>query len=230
MRNETPDPMRWTELARRLGLVFWALFFFLALTKLGLLFRGDGPGQEVTGEGQVFVLELVRTLLIILTAGLLVYSYHARTPPQVRAVGLAERYYPLLITVLAFGFFAFHTPPPPIWIYMGGIGLCILGWTITLWSFWHLSKSFSIMAEVRKLVTAGPYRFVRHPLYLGEMINWAGLAVLYAGVPVAVYTMVLIVLQILRARVEEGKLVGALGQNYEAYRQKTGFLIPGFRG
>jgi protein-S-isoprenylcysteine O-methyltransferase Ste14 len=218
-----------TELARKLGLVLWGLLLLGFVLRLGVLLFGDPVQGEVLRHGEVLWAELVRTLLMTLSFALIVFAYWIRTPPRVRAVGWAERYFPLLVVALVFGYAFFRTPPPPLELYLLGTALCLAGWAISVWAIAHLRGSLSMMAEVRELVQGGPYRLVRHPLYLGEMINWCGLAVLYTGWPVALYTAALIVLQALRARVEERKLQAALGPAYEQYRSSAGFLWPRFR-
>jgi protein-S-isoprenylcysteine O-methyltransferase Ste14 len=209
-----------TELARRAALALWSLLFLAFAYRLAeLVWQG-------TTAGELWTLELVRILLITVSLGLIVYAYSIRTAPRVPAEGWAERWFPLAVAILGFGFFLFRTPPPPVPIYAIGSALCIAGWAVTLWAFAHLRGSFSIFAEVRELVRSGPYSFVRHPLYAGEILNWIGLGILYAGWPVALYTAGLVALQVARARVEERKLRAALGPVYEEYSAGTGFLWP----
>jgi protein-S-isoprenylcysteine O-methyltransferase Ste14 len=51
----------------------------------------------------------------------------------------------------------------------------LVGSGLSLWCLWWLGRSFSIMAQARRLVTAGPYRWSRHPLYACEAIVLAGI-------------------------------------------------------
>jgi hypothetical protein len=55
------------------------------------------------------------------------------------------------------------------------IWLSIPGLFLMLWSFWSLGGSFSIAPASRHLVTDGPYRFIRHPMYGGEILSLFGL-------------------------------------------------------
>ncbi len=211
-----------TELARRFGLLFWGLLLFAGGVKLWRVYSQGPEG----GESQV--LELVRILLTMLTLAIIVYSYQIRSAPKVLARGVLERYYPLLITVLGFGLMLFRTPPPSLPVYVLGTVLCMMGWSFNAWAFWHLRESFSIMAEVRDLVTSGPYGWVRHPLYLGYFLNWDGLSIMFQGWETKAYVLVLVGLQVVRARVEERKLRSELGEEYARYMESTGFLFPRF--
>jgi protein-S-isoprenylcysteine O-methyltransferase Ste14 len=215
-----------TEMARKVGLAFWGLLFSLLLIRLGLVLFGDPHKSGMLHEGELRWAEAVRTLLIALSFGVIVYAYAIRTPPRVRARGLGERVFPMLVLAMGFGFVLFRTPTPSLQVYLVGVGLCVVGFGFSLWSLLHLRGSLSVMAEVRELVRSGPYGIVRHPLYLGEMINWAGLAVLSPGWGIAAYTATLIGLQATRARIEERKFIAELGDPYLDYRREVGFLWP----
>lgn len=57
---------------------------------------------------------------------------------------------------------------------MVSIIIFMIGMMITLASFITLGRSFSILPQVRPIVTKGPYRLVRHPGYLGELLLMIG--------------------------------------------------------
>ena len=52
--------------------------------------------------------------------------------------------------------------------------LSVPGLALMLWAFWSLGASFSIAPAARKLVAHGPYRFIRHPMYAGEILSLFG--------------------------------------------------------
>jgi protein-S-isoprenylcysteine O-methyltransferase Ste14 len=104
---------------------------------------------------------------------------------------------------------------------MAGLSASILG-VLTL-SF--LGRSFSVMPEARRLVTAGPYSLVRHPLYLFELVGVVGI-VLQLRSPASVLLLAIVVaLQVARARWEEAVLDRAFA-GFAAYRQHVPFIIP----
>ena len=53
--------------------------------------------------------------------------------------------------------------------------LSIPGLFLMLWAFWSLGGSFSIAPASRRLITSGPYRLIRHPMYAGEILSLFGL-------------------------------------------------------
>ena len=78
---------------------------------------------------------------------------------------------------------------------------------------------------MRELVTSGPYRRIRHPLYFGEIIHVFGIAIL-AATPAALYLFVVAVaLQAVRAKIEERKFLASVPE-YAQFRRNTGFLWP----
>jgi protein-S-isoprenylcysteine O-methyltransferase Ste14 len=74
---------------------------------------------------------------------------------------------------LILGGFAFKLSPPPAdWPLFATIPF-IIGVLWTAWSLATLGKSFAILPAVRACVSRGPYRLVRHPIYLGESMMFA---------------------------------------------------------
>jgi protein-S-isoprenylcysteine O-methyltransferase Ste14 len=88
-----------------------------------------------------------------------------------------------------------------------------------------LGRSLSVMPEARRLVQRGPYGMVRHPLYLFEMLATAAVALQYRSLLAFGLLLLVITLQVARARWEEGVLARVL-PDFAAYRSQTSFLIP----
>ncbi len=103
---------------------------------------------------------------------------------------------------------------------LAGGTLAGAGEAIRLWAAGHLEKG-------REVTTSGPYRFTRHPLYLGSTLIGAGLA--YASANWVVATLVaayLVVTLTAAVRTEEAHLTDKFGAAYPAYRAGT---APGVR-
>lgn len=118
----------------------------------------------------------------------------------------------------------------PFGVRILGIGLGYAALGIILLSHKALGRNFSstlIIRREHRLVTSGPYRYVRHPMYSGYLLlfiaafcisrNW-----LLGGCGVGVIAS----LMTLRIVKEEALLVERFGAAYEEYRSKTGMFIP----
>ena len=108
-----------------------------------------------------------------------------------------------------------------------GSSLLLIGGTVgAIIVLFFLGRSFSIMPQARGLVVSGPYRFVRHPLYLMEQIALAGIMLQYRQ-PWSFGIFALAVsLQFVRMRYEE-KILSEVYSDYGSYAKRTSRLIPG---
>jgi protein-S-isoprenylcysteine O-methyltransferase Ste14 len=88
-----------------------------------------------------------------------------------------------------------------------------------------LGRCFSVLPEARGLVTSGPYRFVRHPVYLGEIGAAAGLVLASPTGRNLVAGAVFVAAQGIRMRLEEAALTDEFPE-YAAYAARTPRLIP----
>src|SRR6476469_4374592 len=88
-----------------------------------------------------------------------------------------------------------------------------------------LGKSFSILAEARRLVTEGPYRIVRHPLYICEGVALVGVTLQVLS-PLAVLIAIAVVMAQWRRMINEEAILILAFPEYRAYAANTSFLIP----
>jgi protein-S-isoprenylcysteine O-methyltransferase Ste14 len=77
------------------------------------------------------------------------------------------------------------------------------------------------------LVTGGVYGVIRHPSYLGLLVNALGWALAFRSGVGVLLTAALIPPLAARIRAEERLLASQFGAEYEAYRRRTWRLIPG---
>ena len=104
--------------------------------------------------------------------------------------------------------------------------LCMLGTIISIFVLAHLGRSFSLMAEARRLVTTGPYKFVRHPLYISEELASFAVLLQFLSFKTLLIFIVHCLIQFQRMKNEEEVLANACPE-YQAYKSRTARLIPG---
>lgn len=81
--------------------------------------------------------------------------------------------------------------------------------------------------EPRFLLTAGPYRFVRHPFYASYIVFWLGSSLAANSWILWPICGALVAAYVIAARLEERKFEAShLSADYRGYRETTGFLFP----
>ena len=85
--------------------------------------------------------------------------------------------------------------------------------------------------ETHDLVTDGPYRWIRHPLYTAGLILLAGISLAAANVFMMAFVVLIagLILSVVIPK-EEAALIERFGEAYRAYRRQTGRLFPSGRG
>jgi protein-S-isoprenylcysteine O-methyltransferase Ste14 len=111
-----------------------------------------------------------------------------------------------------------------------GLVLCVLGVAFSLWSIVTLGRHYDLVPEVHQdheLVRGGPYALVRHPVYTGLALHFAG-ACLATGNLLLIAGTLLVTFPAfyLRARAEERLLRDRFGAEYEKYAREVPMLVP----
>ena len=109
----------------------------------------------------------------------------------------------------------------PMWFVVLGLSvICAIVWFVARR---QLGVAFSVRPEARQLVVTGLYAKLRHPIYVfGTMAFLLVLLALQGWQALAIWA-ILIPVQVIRGRREEGVLAEAFGAEYEAYRNSTWF-------
>jgi protein-S-isoprenylcysteine O-methyltransferase Ste14 len=120
-------------------------------------------------------------------------------------------------------------PLPEPFFYLG-IVLMLTGIAFRQWAIWVLGRFFSTTVRIlsdHRMITNGPYRFIRHPSYTGALLTLLGLGLgsrTWAG------TLIIVVLFGIvynyRINIEEKALKAEFGQEYISYAKRTKRLIP----
>ncbi|MFH1784661.1 MAG: isoprenylcysteine carboxylmethyltransferase family protein [bacterium] len=116
----------------------------------------------------------------------------------------------------------------PAWYLMGSI-LFLLGIAIgtSSWILFLVTGISPYARSPKKLVTDGPYTFVRHPQYLALVVMFIGISIARGAVFALYLIPVIIVLHGAASMIEEkAVLEKAFPNEYASYRQRTGMLLP----
>lgn len=141
---------------------------------------------------------------------------------------------PFMLSLLAYmfapGWFAWAALDLPDSARLAGVLLGIASLPLIAWIQHSLGSNFSTTLHVRDehtLVTGGPYRWVRHPMYTVLGMHLAGLLLMSAnwyigGVPLLALGLIVIT----RVRNEEQVMLEKFGGAYAAYMRRTGRFLP----
>lgn len=227
--------LRWFSAARYTLLFDWAtrlaLVFVLSLLIFGNVSwiihavtaaENHGPGHLVLniaarGSSALFVALAAATTL-------------TRLPPLRKAAGWEPRVSAVLGTFLLTALAMLPRQDlPPIALGISSL-LIITGMLTSFVVLRWLGRAFSIMAEARRLVTHGPYRYVRHPLYVCEELAVIGTFIQVVS-PLAVVIFIMHAMFQIRRMVNEEGVLKATFPDYADYARQTPRLIPlGRRG
>ncbi|HXX84660.1 MAG TPA: isoprenylcysteine carboxylmethyltransferase family protein [Casimicrobiaceae bacterium] len=143
---------------------------------------------------------------------------------------------PFTVIGLLDGFLPAWTDRNDLWTLDGdtvrwlGVILFAVGGILRLWPVFVLGHRFSGLVAIQEghtLVTTGIYSLIRHPSYLGLLVNSLGWGLTFRSSVGVLLTLLLIPPLLARIQAEEKLLRTQFGAEYEAYRARTSRLIPG---
>ena len=181
----------------------------------------------------VIVLRIVS--LLAFAGPMLLVSGRSRNPATRQGGGARA---PLVANLAAFGLFipsllissTNAEAPTALPLALSGSLLALAGATLVLRSRIQLGSAWSLVPKADQstgFVTTGPYRLVRHPIYLGLALLAMGEALAFGSWPAFFVVLLGIVPTFAwRARVEDNLLRRTFGERYEGYRQRTKMVIP----
>jgi len=110
-----------------------------------------------------------------------------------------------------------------------GISMVIVGYGLRFYSIWYLKDNFSVILRVnsdQKLISSGPYKYLRHPSYTGSIIALVGIGAI-SGYPLVIIMLLLFSLYITSIRIKhEEELLSKNIDGYGEYCKSTKKIIP----
>ena len=184
----------------------------------------------------VIVLRMVS--LLAFAGPMLLHVSGRRGEPKTRARRPSGDRAPVVANLAAFGLFfpsllVFSGSPAAsmaLLLALSGSLLAVAGAALVLRSRAELGPAWSFVPKAGQgtgLVTTGPYRLVRHPIYLGLALLAMGEALAFSSWPAFMIVLSGIVPTFAwRARAEEKLLSRTFGEGYAVYQQRTKMIIP----
>ena len=199
-----------TRMMQLLGGMWFVLLALLVAIKTGV--SGDPWSLRLSS----FCLAIFYTLLALLIM--------TRPQAKAQAEGLLPKILAFVGTYLPWTITFLGQTDRPLPNLLSTV-FVLTGTIMMLVTIRHLGRSFSLVPQARSVVQTGPYRWVRHPLYLSEEIAIVG-AVLRFLTPLTVIMLVLhIGIQVCRILYEE-ELLRRTFPEYSAYEASRWRLIP----
>ena len=198
------------EMRNQLGfrVILSTLYILVVLVRSYYMRRGNEAGQKISRtQEERFTLPLLASFSFLGTAAGVVYVF----APQ-RA--------------------SWATLPTPAWSRWVGVGLGIISLPSFAWTHHALGKNWAlalVTKEGHTLVTSGPYRWVRHPMYTAIFLQSLASFLLSANWVIGLTGLGTSMLCVARVREEEALMVEEFGDQYQAYMERTGRFLPRLR-
>lgn len=171
-------------------------------------------------------LRIASDLAVLIFLGLVIVTTLFRHEPLASPENLEPRVTAFLGTFLlgVLALFPQAELQPPA-LTVTGLSFVMLGGLLSSYVLLWLGRSFSIMAQARRLVTGGPYAVVRHPLYVAEEITTIGIVILHLSWQAVFIAAIHWLIQLRRMHNEES-ILRATFQEYDSYARCTPRIIP----
>lgn len=112
--------------------------------------------------------------------------------------------------------------------YIGLVVYLVFSW-VQVWSFKTLGDNYSQDIMVKKnheLITKGPFKLIRHPQYLCQILLDLGATAATLSYIVGGFALIEIPIYIMRASMEDKLLAKHFAEKFSEYKKKSGFMIP----
>ncbi|MDQ2912721.1 MAG: isoprenylcysteine carboxylmethyltransferase family protein [Chloroflexota bacterium] len=141
------------------------------------------------------------------------------------------QYYPPLVWLPFLVAYFFPLPVDlPMPVRLAGLAIAIASAVFAAWGMWSLGKSYGIrmdLFEGHRLVTGGPYRLTRHPMYLGIVSFHVGATMAMESLALLVATLVYVIpFTAIRIAAEDRVLAQGFGEEFRAFAGRVSALVP----
>ena len=220
-REKVPKSTKFYDFAAALPLVILYLMGIAALVS-NLIAEW---AELLHSFSAALVLNIVYQVATIIFLGLMLALFVVRRPPKNCVKGIAPRLAGLIGSNLQLLFLTLPRAEISFPILAASTAVTVIGLGASIYVAGFLGRSFSIVPQARGLVMAGPYRWVRHPLYAAEFVTLFGVMWQFAQPWSFLIVISVIAAQFLRMHYEEK----VLAESYPAYRNymaRTGQIVP----
>ena len=171
------------------------------------------------------LLDLTARAATLIFLGLQIVLFVIRRVPQAKAPGIAPRLAALIGSNIQLAFLALARAHMSVAVAGLSAALVTFGTVAAIVVAMWLGRSFSVFPQARRLVVRGPYRAIRHPLYLAEQIATWGVVFQYAQPWSVLIGLASLAAQFPRMHYEE-RVLGETYPDYADYAARTWRLIP----
>jgi protein-S-isoprenylcysteine O-methyltransferase Ste14 len=147
-----------------------------------------------------------------------------------RAAWYLQYYPPLVWIPFVVAYFFPIAVDLPMALRFAGLGIAFASALLAAWAMWSLGKSYGIrmdLFEGHRLVTDGPYRVTRHPMYLGIVSFHVGATIAMESLALLIITLVYVIpFTALRIRTEDAVLAAGFGEDFRTFAGRVPALVP----
>ena len=207
------------------------MVFTLVAVTYGRLALEDAYLALPSARDPASVLLLINRILTIIFSVAIAAIYVVRQPPAASRhdpvafiAAMYASFLPLSLRPIAAGVGFADSSESEIQVFTSTL-LIGLGAAFSIYAVAYLRLNFSILPAARTLTTTGPYRWIRHPVYLGEIVTAIGIGLLITNWLTFLLLLMFVGAQLLRTRFEEKILVDTIPE-YAEYARRTRRIIP----
>jgi protein-S-isoprenylcysteine O-methyltransferase Ste14 len=182
----------------------------------------------------VLRMDVIDVVILVCWVAFWIYWLAASTgvkagqPRSARFVGLRAGLLVLVLLLVRTRVLGAHTTTDDAWLQGIGLAVFLSGLALAIWARLYLGNNWGTPMSQKvdpELVTTGPYRSIRHPIYTGILLGMIGTAV-----AVTVYWLIAVALLgtyfIYSAYMEERYMTSMFPDSYPEYKRSTKMLVP----